>query len=155
MRDIVARLDPLFLIDDLCSLMALGFFLFSLYIFPHLFMSLNYSLPTFVLLAPNWLQEHYNLPNITYRLAIFLPFFLLSLVFFLFSKLLTIYLEAKYPDLDAVEVPIDPELAPKPNKVDITDLFGPWEIAMLVLMIGFLAAFAYYSQYLFQYFIWS
>lgn len=60
-----------------------GFLIFSFYIFPYIVFQVNYEVPHFVVWLEYWYQLHSGVNSFT---AIFLPFFLLSLVCFFVAR---------------------------------------------------------------------
>lgn len=148
MREVIARNDPIFLLDDICALIALGFFVFSLYIFPPLFWGTNYSVPPFVILAPQWLQDHYDFSRLQVQFIVFLPFFALSIAFFMLSKLLTTYLDVKYPDLPE-ETFINKTIERRPVTLD---QFGGLAYLQIFALIISIITFYFSARYLFGYF---
>ena len=85
---------PLWLIDDVFALLGLILFLFSLYIIPYVFFDFTYLVPDFILGLNQWFIENYALSGLQLKMAVFLPFFLGSIVLLLISKLMTYFLES-------------------------------------------------------------
>lgn len=148
MREVIARNDPIFLLDDVCALIALGFFIFSLYIFPPLFWGTNYSVPDFVILAPQWLQDHYDLTRLQVQFIVFIPFFALSIAFFMLSKLLTTYLDIKYPD-----APEETSINKTIERQSVTlDQFGGLAYVQIMVLLVSIISIYFSAHYLLSYF---
>src|SRR5574337_239079 len=72
--------DSMFPIHELVFLiLGSGFLIFSFYIFPYIVFQVNYEVPHFVVWLEYWYQLHSGFNSFT---AIFLPFFILSVVCF-------------------------------------------------------------------------
>ena len=83
----------MFIIAIICMCLSIVLLGFSLYIFPHLFFNWNYDVPNLLRDLSAWYQYQYNMSYSKVPWAIFLPFFIIGIVFALITKYLNNVLE--------------------------------------------------------------
>lgn len=88
----------LFVFAALCSVLAVGFFAFFLYITPHILFDLHYDVPEFVIQLTVFLKDHRDVDGYLFISVVLLPFFVGNLIFAYIGRKLSDALQPKRED---------------------------------------------------------
>jgi|GEM_PF-5927490 len=79
----------LFVIGMLCTLASVIFGGFCLYIFPYLFLDIQYKIPNLVHRIIQWYELQYGLQGIALSFWVFLSFFIIAVFFMLAARIIS------------------------------------------------------------------
>jgi hypothetical protein len=88
----------LYVLDLLCTFLAIGLIGFSLYILPHIFGLRYYEVPEFITSTEIYLESAHSLNGVMLAGAIFSPIFVAGIAFVFIARIIAFYVETHAPE---------------------------------------------------------
>ena len=110
---------------------------FSIFIFPHVFWGLNYAVPSILYSLAQWYRFYYHLSGIGLGLALFLPFFIIGLVFAYIVKIIDSYMDKEAERLAALHGSKPEKLGMDPQTI-VAILKAVILVSVVVLIVYFI-----------------